>query len=57
MGDSLVRSTALDLAEQPGSGGEIVPGGGGVLLLFGGSGLEMGEIGLIMLRGAVWDQA
>ena len=57
MGESLVRSIALDFAEQPGSGGEVVPGGGGLLLLFSGPGLEMGEIGLIMLLEAVLDRA
>ena len=57
MGESLVRSIALDFAGQPGSGGEVVPGGGGVLLLLRGPGLEMGEIGLIMLLEAVLDRA
>ena len=57
MGESLVRSTALDFAKQPGSGGSVVPGGGGVLLLFSGPGLEMGEIGLFMLLEAVLDRA
>ena len=35
----------------------MVPGGGGVLLLFSGPGLEVGEVILIMLRGAVLDRA
>ena len=35
----------------------MVPGGGGVLLLFSGPGLGVGEIGLIMLLGAVLDRA
>ena len=42
---------------QPGGGGELVPGGGGVLLLFSGLGLEVGEVSLIMLLGAVLDRA
>ena len=57
MGGSLAIFTALDFEAQPEGGGEVVPGGGGVLLLFSGPGLEMGEIGLIMLLEAVLDRA
>jgi len=35
----------------------MVPGGGGVLLLSSGPGLDVGEVGLLMLLGAVLDQA
>jgi hypothetical protein len=44
---------------EPGGVGEVVPGGGGVLLLLSGAdGLTVGEVGLIIeLRGAVLDRA
>lgn len=42
---------------KPGGVGEVVPGGGGVqLLLRGSGGLVVGEVGLLELRGAVWDR-
>ena len=48
----------LDFTAQPRGEGEVVPGGGGVLLLSRVPGLVVGEDDLIsMLRGAVLDRA
>ena len=51
------KSTAKDGDDASSSLGVRVPGGGGVMHLLNRPGLEVGEVNLIILRGAVKDRA
>ena len=50
------ETASSDNVKMPGEV-ESMPGGGGVLLLFCWPGLRVGEVNLIVLRGAVLDRA